>query len=251
MNDTTQTREGYAERDNNPKPADTAKHETAHEPENPDLEFTRALTELNTRPGQKLELGGAICVYQKPSGLRIGSDSTTLRRQQIAGAAAYAVGPQPWVITQKGVLRESGSNGWLAEHFAAAAIDILQRFQDGKFPCDENEEALNHFRKGLAALDKRTMARMEQGVEGKHEKHESPRPTDDKVGLKTRDYAYLYGISIQTAIASAIAKTKSLISEHPSRENSLTLTKLEEAFFWRKRGDSKVDAGIIPHKHKS
>lgn len=64
-------------------------------------------------------------------------------------------------------------NGVTLEAWTAIQIDCLERFQAGPYPCAENAEALDHYRAALAALRRRTLARMSQGVEGKLAAHQS------------------------------------------------------------------------------
>lgn len=55
------------------------------------------------------------------------------------------------------------------ESLIAVAIDRLEHFQKGPFPCAEADEALEHLRKGLAALKARAERRFKNGTVGKHE----------------------------------------------------------------------------------
>lgn len=64
-------------------------------------------------------------------------------------------------------------NGVTLEAWTAIQIDRLERFQAGPYPCAENAEALGHYKAALAALQRRTRARMSQGVEGKMAAHQS------------------------------------------------------------------------------
>lgn len=59
-------------------------------------------------------------------------------------------------------------NGAFVEDIIAAAADRIQFYQDSRFACDENQQALDHLNAALAILDARTKAREERQVEGLH-----------------------------------------------------------------------------------
>ena len=61
-------------------------------------------------------------------------------------------------------------NGVTQEALLAIVIDRLRSFQAGPFACDENGEALDYCGYALAALQKRTLARIARGVEGTTQK---------------------------------------------------------------------------------
>ena len=75
------------------------------------------------------------------------------------------------VPMQHGTLPEVGVNGLMLEQLLYIVTDRLEGFQAGKYPCQENAEALEYTKKALAALEARAKARVEQGVEGQHVKH--------------------------------------------------------------------------------
>ena len=85
-----------------------------------------------------------------------------------------SIGVKTIAQAQHGALPEKGVNGFMVEHFIAAAKNELEEFQRSPLPCAENHEALEHLDKALGALGLRTKRRLEQGVEGKHELHETP-----------------------------------------------------------------------------
>ncbi len=60
----------------------------------------------------------------------------------------------------------SGVNGITNESLLAVLIDRLENFQAGPFACEENEDALDHLRKALTALQDRTARRVRDGTEG-------------------------------------------------------------------------------------
>lgn len=71
------------------------------------------------------------------------------------------------VAFQNGPVPENGINGGTIEGYLAICADRLEGFQAGKFPCEENAEALKHIYAALEALHSRTRARQARGVEGK------------------------------------------------------------------------------------
>lgn len=71
---------------------------------------------------------------------------------------------------QNGPINEHGVNGVTQEALLAIVADRLECFQAGPFACNENQTALTHVRDAMAALQSRTRARMERGVEGTHQK---------------------------------------------------------------------------------
>lgn len=70
---------------------------------------------------------------------------------------------------QNGPIAEAGVNGTTHEVLLAILAHRLRGFQAGQFGCAENAEALAHIEAAQAALQKRTSARMDRGVEGTHE----------------------------------------------------------------------------------
>jgi hypothetical protein len=74
------------------------------------------------------------------------------------------------IIFQCGPIAEQGVNGITQEVLLAIVIDRLECFQEGPYPCNENQMALLHAKKALIWLYERTLKRMERGVEGTSEK---------------------------------------------------------------------------------
>lgn len=69
---------------------------------------------------------------------------------------------------QHGPLKDPNSiKGIQMEDLLAICIDRLECFQNGNFPCKENEIALQHCKEALKSLNERTKNRVERGVEGK------------------------------------------------------------------------------------
>lgn len=71
---------------------------------------------------------------------------------------------------QNGPIAEHGVNGVTQEVLLAIVIDRLECFQAGPYACSENAEALRFAMGALDALKKRTIERMNRGVEGTHQK---------------------------------------------------------------------------------
>jgi hypothetical protein len=68
---------------------------------------------------------------------------------------------------QNGAIAEFGVNGITQEALLAIVADRLESFQNGPFACRENEVALEKVQEAMEALQSRTKARMERGVEGR------------------------------------------------------------------------------------
>ncbi len=61
-------------------------------------------------------------------------------------------------------------NGAFVEDVIQAAIGRIRFYENSKFACDENKEALDGLHKAAAALDARTSNREKREVEGTHKK---------------------------------------------------------------------------------
>jgi hypothetical protein len=81
-----------------------------------------------------------------------------------------AFGPGFCVSWQRGPLGRDenrvSANGAFVETLLGVVADRLLHYQESKFACADNEEALAHIEKALLALDRRTKAREERKVEG-------------------------------------------------------------------------------------
>ncbi len=73
------------------------------------------------------------------------------------------------IFFQKGTIPENGVNGVTIEALLAVCADRLQGFQNGPYPCQENEDALQGICHALATLHSRTLKRIRRGVEGTHQ----------------------------------------------------------------------------------
>lgn len=71
---------------------------------------------------------------------------------------------------QNGPINEAGINGISQEALLAIVIDRLQCFQKGPYACRENALALTKIEEAMLWLHKRTLDRMQRGVEGTSEK---------------------------------------------------------------------------------
>lgn len=71
------------------------------------------------------------------------------------------------VMFQHGPVKDNGVNGPTSEALLAILIHRTE-ILDGKFPCNENKEALEHLRQALACFDARTANRIERDVEGQY-----------------------------------------------------------------------------------
>jgi len=78
---------------------------------------------------------------------------------------------------QDGILVDGLKNGAFVEDVITAAIQRLEYFQASKFECQENADAITALQDALSALESRTKARTDQGVENTYETHSTP--TDD------------------------------------------------------------------------
>ena len=67
---------------------------------------------------------------------------------------------------QNGPIAENGINGITQEVLLAIVADRLRCFQAGPYSCRENAVALTHVETAMLWLHKRTLERMQRGVEG-------------------------------------------------------------------------------------
>jgi len=74
------------------------------------------------------------------------------------------------VLFQNGPIAEAGVNGITHEAMLAILIDRLEHFQAGQYACRENALALTKLQEAQHWLHHRTLARMQRGVEGTHNK---------------------------------------------------------------------------------
>lgn len=60
-------------------------------------------------------------------------------------------------------------NGAFIETILNAVRKRIEFYQNGKFNCEENEEAIYHIQKALEVLNSRTKRRVSDGTEGTHQ----------------------------------------------------------------------------------
>lgn len=72
------------------------------------------------------------------------------------------------LIFQNGAIGEVGVNGITHEALIAILIDRLRAFQSGPYHSQYNQEALEGLETAKKALHRRTLERMQRGVEGTH-----------------------------------------------------------------------------------
>lgn len=72
------------------------------------------------------------------------------------------------ILFQNGPINEVGVNGITHEALLAIVAHRMKSFQDGPFACKENEMALQKVEEALMWMHKRTLKRMNRGVEGTH-----------------------------------------------------------------------------------
>ncbi|ARV76902.1 hypothetical protein PHABIO_271 [Pseudomonas phage Phabio] len=73
------------------------------------------------------------------------------------------------IVLQNGTIPEAGLNGVTAEDLLKVCREIFTCYQESKFACEENAEALEHINGALAAQAKRMERRAKEGTEGTHE----------------------------------------------------------------------------------
>lgn len=74
---------------------------------------------------------------------------------------------KPMVVSfQNGPISESGVNGVSNEALLAVVEDRLKCFQSGPYSCRENAVALTKIQEAMMWLQRRTIERMQRGVEG-------------------------------------------------------------------------------------
>lgn len=87
------------------------------------------------------------------------------------GGNTYGVGFA--ISWQHGATREQGSdtpirNGAFVEEIIEACINRLCFYQESKFRCFENQDAIEFLEKALKILNERTERRIARGIEGTH-----------------------------------------------------------------------------------
>lgn len=114
--------------------------------------------QLKIRSIDEAGAGGAYHHYQI-----IGFDSA---KNPVAAGPADA---GCTILFQNGTIASAGVNGVTIEALLAVCKDRLECFQDGPFPSTYNANALHGVNEALLSLQKRTIDRINRGVEGKLE----------------------------------------------------------------------------------
>ena len=107
--------------------------------------------------------GGASHHY-RIEGFNTGTNAACPFQSRYGTPAEHAT-----VLFQNGPIGEVGVNGVTHEALLAIVADRLRSFQEGPFQGLENALALTHIEGALDYLRRRTLKRMERGVEGTHE----------------------------------------------------------------------------------
>lgn len=84
-----------------------------------------------------------------------------------AGGVSTGVGFT--ISWQRGPLNEAGRNGAFLLEVLGACQHQLAYYQDSKYACAENQEALDHIDGAIAALQSRRTKRQEEGKLGTHQ----------------------------------------------------------------------------------
>lgn len=79
-----------------------------------------------------------------------------------------AVAYQTFLSFQRGLLHETEVNGLSNEALLAVVLDRLTSFQDGPYPCEHNQYALEHVEQALLWLKRRAEERLARGVQDTH-----------------------------------------------------------------------------------
>lgn len=76
-------------------------------------------------------------------------------------------GPCTRLVFQLGPIKEAGVNG-ITNEALLAVLNHRLKYLNTKFPCAENQRAINHLELAQQALESRTKDRLARGVEGTH-----------------------------------------------------------------------------------
>lgn len=99
-----------------------------------------------------------------------GGDFSYSKYRFTLGVPDAEVGTSVYLKFQQGLPSENGPNGVTNESVIGVVIDRLQAFQEGDFPCKENEQAINRLKEALFWLQARTRDRLKRNVEGTKKK---------------------------------------------------------------------------------
>lgn len=87
---------------------------------------------------------------------------------EVSGYKQNGIAASTFIVFQNGPINEVGVNGLTHEALLAILCDRMRGFQAGPYHSPDNAEALQCLEQAQTALQRRTKARMERGVEGTH-----------------------------------------------------------------------------------
>lgn len=89
-------------------------------------------------------------------------------QEKLDGTAANVTDAEGYIHIkfQLGPIKEHGVNGTTIETIIGLLVDRLEGFQAGPFNCATNQQAIDHLKGAVTALESRTKARVAAGTEG-------------------------------------------------------------------------------------
>lgn len=153
---------------------------------------------------------------------------------------------------QKGAVKEHGVNGVQTEHLLRVVEDRLHDFQDGPFPCWQNELALAKVQEAIALMHHRTVERRNAGVEGTDAALPVPSVVDplfDANWLKgeLNDAAALLGMCAHDL--GLQPDTGTTYAQLPEKLGPIARSLTAECYRMRKALADKGDHGDEDHEH--
>ena len=117
------------------------------------------------------DVDGCLCLgfeEDEDTEMTIKSEHLTDAEGNPAGGVTYGIGFG--IVWQNGPLNGPGGhrNGAFVEDLLVAVIDRIGFYQETRFACEENEEALDRLYAAQSALKRRTARRIAEGTEGTH-----------------------------------------------------------------------------------
>ena len=88
-------------------------------------------------------------------------------------AGGFFIGPGVALHYQDGTIKHGVQSGAQVGDVIAGAIQRLEFFQAGRYPCEENREALEHLHAALDACNRRHRRRVATGLKGQHAEAEA------------------------------------------------------------------------------
>ncbi len=126
------------------------------------IDKTRDTLKITVMDGPGTGIGGANHLY------RIEGFNTSTNVSHNGGEDGTDHYSACDILFQNGTIPEVGVNGVTELSLLEIVADRLRSFQAGPFSCKENAIALTHIEEAQNSLNRRTIARMRRGVEGKH-----------------------------------------------------------------------------------